>query len=169
MLDRQGMPQHSEVSAQKLASLCSLGLCSGCEKLYLPKQQKWPKKSSLTMCHPQGGHMHFCSIYHSPSSNGPELTSASSHHVRQISLGIQPAMRMSLTNNPSIIHLLKNQSQLDASWAPRVSKALLGGWEQQMVLHISRLCTHGIRNLILEQFLFSSVCSSYFISDLGPI
>lgn len=166
------MPQHREVSVQKLAGMCSSGLCSGCEKLYLPEQRNWPKKTSLTMClsgYPQGGHMYFCSIYHSPSSNGPELTSASSHHVRHISLDIQPAMRMSLTNNPSITHLLKKISQLDASWAPWVSEALLGGWEQQTVLHISHLCAHGIRSLILEQFLFSSVCSSYFISDLGPI
>lgn len=50
--------------------------------------------------------------------------------IRQISVGIHPTMRMAFTNNPSISHLLKKQSQLDTSWSPWVSEALLGGWEQ---------------------------------------
>lgn len=143
------------------------------KSLFLPEQWNWPKKPPLLTClpgHPQGGQVHFCSIYCSSSVNGPELSSASNHHFRQISLAIQPTMRMSFTNNPSIIHLLKKQSQLDTSWAPWVSEAFLGGWEQQwIVLHIYCLCACGIRSLILELFLFSSVCFSYFISDLGPI
>lgn len=59
---------------------------------------------------PPGGHTHFCSIYHSNSAKGPEPSSASSHHFRQTSLALQPTMRMSFINNPSIIHLLKWQS-----------------------------------------------------------
>lgn len=79
-------------------------------------------------------------------------------------------MRMSFTNNPSITHLLKKQSRLDTSWAPWVSETFPGGWGQQwIVLHISHLGAHGIRSLTLELFLFSSVCFSYFILDLGPI
>lgn len=80
---------------------------------------------------PPGGHMQFCSIYHSNSAKGPEPSSASSHHFRQTALALQPTMRMSFINNPSIIHLLKWQSQSDTSWAVWVTETFPSGWVQQ--------------------------------------
>lgn len=115
---------------------------------------------------PQGGRVHFCSIYHSNSAKGPEPSSASV--FRQTSLALQPTMRMSFISNLSIIHLLKQQSQLDTSWAVWVSETFPSGWAQKwIVLHFFHLCACGSRSIILELFFFSSVCFSFLISDSG--
>lgn len=167
------MPQGREVSTQELAGLCSAGFCPGCEQTSSCQNSKTGPRIhpyGVSAQAPPGGHMQFCSIYHSNSAKGPEPSSASSHHFRQTALALQPTMRMSFINNPSIIHLLKWQSQSDTSWAVWVTETFPSGWVQQwIVLHIFHLCASGSGSLILELVLFSSVCFSYLISDSGQI